>query len=140
MKENIYKRTEYYLYNYKNIDSIIQDIQEDIIDSVNVSGTAWIKGKNLGSNTVENQAIKLADNKRIYNLKKAKVVIKHYMEIFKGRNPKRYKFIKLKYFDKATPMDITKLLKYNEKQQKDITDMVVSFFYKQFKKAGIGGI
>lgn len=140
MKENIYKRTEYYLYNYKNIDSIIQDIQDDIIDSVNVSGTAWIKGKNLGSNTVENQAIKLADNKRIYNLKKAKVVIKHYMEIFKERNPKRYKFIKLKYFEKATPMDISKILKYNEKQQKDITDMVVSFFYKQLKKAGIGGI
>lgn len=140
MKENIYKRTEYYLYNYKNIDCIIQDIQDDIIDSVNVSGTAWIKGKNLGSNTVENQAIKLADNKRIYNLKKAKVVIKHYMEIFKERNPKRYKFIKLKYFEKATPMDISKILKYNEKQQKDITDMVVSFFYKQLKKAGIGGI
>ena len=140
MKENIYKRTEYYLYNFKNMDSIIQDIQDDIIDSVNVSGTAWIKGKNLGSNTVENQAIKLADNKRIYNLKKAKVVIKHYMEIFKERNPKRYKFIKLKYFEKATPMDISKILKYNEKQQKDITDMVVSFFYKQLKKAGIGGI
>ena len=62
------------------------------------------------------------------------------MKIFKEQNPKRYLFIKMKYFDKATPIDITQKLKYNKKQQTDITEKVVSFFYKRFKKAGIGGI
>ena len=46
----------------------------------------------------------------------------------------------MKYFDKATPIDILKKLKYDKKQQTDITETVVSFFYRQYKKAGIGGI
>jgi len=140
VKENVYKKTEYYLYNFKRIDEIIEEIRESIIDSVNISGSAWLKGKSFNSNTLENQAIKLADSKKINNLNKAKVVINHYLKIFKERNPKRYNFIKLKYFEKATPLEIKKILKYDEKQQNDIAEMVVSFFYKQFKKAGIGGM
>ncbi len=140
MKENIYKKVEYYLYNYKNIDNIITNIRESIIDTVNISGGAWLKGKSTDINTVENQAIRLADNKKIYTLRKVKLVIDHYMKVFRQRNPKRYNFIKMKYFDKATPVDIEKVLKYNSKQQKDISDMIVSFFYRQFKKNGIGGM
>lgn len=136
MKDNIFKRTEYYLYNYKDIDKRIDEIREDIIDSVNISSYAHLSGKN----TVEEQAIKLADNRKIYSLKKAKIIIEHYLEVFKQRNSKRYEFIKMKYFDKASPIQIKKELGYNDKQQKDITNTVVSFFYRQFKKAGIGGI
>lgn len=140
MKENVYKKTEYYLYNYKNIDDIIEDIEYSIINSVNISGSAWLRGRKNDTNTVENQAIRLADNRKIYNLKKAKVVIQHYLKVFKSRNSKRYKFIKMKYLDKSSPLEIKKELGYNDKQQTDITNMVVSFFYKQFKKAGIGGM
>lgn len=43
MKENIYKKTEYYLYNYKNIDNIIMNIREDIIDSINVGKKSSFK-------------------------------------------------------------------------------------------------
>lgn len=140
MKENVYKKVEYYLYNYKDIDNIIENIRESVIGTVNISGKAWLKGKTINSNTVENQAIRLADNKKIYTLRKVKAVISHYMKVFKERNPKRYNFIKMKYFDKANPLQIERILKYDNKQQKDITDMVVSFFYRQFKKNNIGGM
>ena len=140
MKENVYKKVEYYLYNYKDIDNIIENIRETVIGTVNISGKAWLKGKTINSNTVENQAIRLADNKKIYTLRKVKAVISHYMKVFKERNPKRYNFIKMKYFDKANPLQIERILKYDNKQQKDITDMVVSFFYRQFKKNNIGGM
>lgn len=140
MKENVYKKVEYYLYNYKDIDNIIENIKESVIGTVNISGKAWLKGKTINSNTVENQAIRLADNKKIYTLRKVKAVISHYMKVFKERNPKRYNFIKMKYFDKANPLQIERILKYDNKQQKDITDMVVSFFYRQFKKNNIGGM
>ena len=140
MKESIYKKVEYYLYNYKELDNIIEDIRERVIDTVNISGSAWLREKNTDSNTVENQAIMLADNKKIYTLRKVKAVISHYMEVFRERNPKRYNFIKMKYFDKANPLEIQRTLKYDDKQQKDITDMVVSFFYRQFKKNDIGGM
>ena len=140
MKENVCKKAEYYLYNYKDIDNIIENIKESVIGTVNISGKAWLKGKTIDSNTVENQAIRLADNKKIYTLRKVKAVISHYMKVFKERNPKRYNFIKMKYFDKANPLQIERILKYDNKQQKDITDMVVSFFYRQFKKNNIGGM
>ena len=140
MKENVYKKVEYYLYNYKDIDNIIENIRESVIGTVNISGKAWLKGKTIDSNTVENQAIRLADNKKIYTLRKVKAVISHYMKVFKERNPKRYNFIKIIYFDKANPLQIERILKYDNKQQKDITDMVVSFFYRQFKKNNIGGM
>ena len=140
MKENVYKKVEYYLYNYKDIDNIIENIRESVIGTVNISGKAWLQGKTIDSNTVENQAIRLADNKKIYTLRKVKAVISHYMKVFKERNPKRYNFIKMKYFDKANPLQIERILKYDNKHQKDITDMVVSFFYRQFKKNNIGGM
>lgn len=136
MKENVYKRVEYYLYNYKNIDNKIEEIRESIIESVSISTHSHL----IGKNSVEDQAIKLADNRKIYNLKKAKAVISHYLKLFKSRNYKRYEFIKMKYLDKSSPLEIKRELGYNEKQQADITNMVVSFFYKKFKKAGIGGM
>lgn len=136
MKEKVFKKVEYYLYNYKNIDNKIDEIRERIIESVNISTHSHL----IGKNSVEEQAIKLADNRKIYNLRKAKTIIVHYLRVFKSRNSKRYEFIKMKYFDKASPLEIKRVLGYSNKQQKDITNMVVSFFYKQFKKAGIGGM
>jgi len=136
VKESVYKKTEYYLYNYKNIDDKIEEIRESIIESVNISTYSHL----IGKNSLEEQAIKLADNRKIYNLRKAKTIIAHYLKVFKNRNSKRYEFIKMKYFDKASPLEIKRVLGYNDKQQTDITNMVVSFFYKQFKKAGIGGM
>lgn len=38
MKENVYKKVEYYLYNYKDIDNIIENIKESVIGTVNISG------------------------------------------------------------------------------------------------------
>lgn len=60
MKSSIYKKTEYYLYNYKNIDKIIDEIRENIIDSINVSTYSHL----IGKNSLEEQAIKLVDNKK----------------------------------------------------------------------------
>lgn len=91
MKDSAYKKTEYYLYNYTKIDEIIENIKEDIIAYANVSGSAWLRARGFKatSNTVENQAIKIADSKRIKDLKKVKTIIGQYLKIFKERN--RYK-------------------------------------------------
>ena len=136
MKDIAYDRVEYILYNYTRINEIIEEIKQDIIDSTNVSSNAWLKGKISDSNTVENQAIKIADNPKINKLRKAQKIIGYYLNIIKIKNPKRYRFIKLKYFEKANPIEICKNLGYTEKQQIDITNKVVSFFYKQLKKVG----
>ena len=104
MKENIYKKVEYHLYNYKDIDKKIEEIRENTIDSVSISTHSHL----IGKNSLEDQAIKLAENKKVYELKKAKVIVAHFLKVFKERNSKRYEFIKMKYFEKASPIKIDK--------------------------------
>ncbi len=136
MKKDCYKKVEFYLYNYRNLDNMIKEIRTSIIENVSISSYSHL----IGKNTVEEQAIKLADNKKIYKLKKIKQIINYSLKLIKRRNIKRYNFIISKYFNKENPIDIKKKVGYSEKEQRAITDTVVVFFYKQFKKAGIGGI
>ena len=44
MNKTEYKKIEYYLYNYNNIDELIDEIKDGLINSVNVSGSVWRKG------------------------------------------------------------------------------------------------
>lgn len=136
MKKDCYKKVEFYLYNYRNLDNMIKEIRTSIIENVSISSYSHL----IGKNTVEEQAIKLADNKKIYKLKKIKQIINDSLKLIKTRNIKRYNFIISKYFNKENPIDIKRKVGYSEKEQRAITDTVVVFFYKQFKKAGIGGI
>ncbi len=54
MNKTDYKKIEYYLYNYSNIDKLINEIKDGLINSVNVSGSAWRKGITVCNNTLEN--------------------------------------------------------------------------------------
>ena len=51
----------FYLYNYENIDDLIEQRKNEIIDTVNVSSVAWIKSKQGNGNTLEDQVIKLIE-------------------------------------------------------------------------------
>ena len=70
MNEAEYKKIEYYLYNYNNIDELINEIKEGLISNINVSGNAWRKGITICNNTLENQVIKIVENKKIIEFKK----------------------------------------------------------------------
>ena len=61
MKKDCYKKVEFYLYNYRNLDNMIKEIRTSIIENVSISSYSHL----IGKNTVEEQAIKLADNKKI---------------------------------------------------------------------------
>ena len=134
----IIKQIEFYLYNYQNIDELIQEIEEDIISAGHISANAWLKGLGKNSaNTVENQAIRLAENKTINNLKKWKIFLRKVLKYLHDKKPKIYAFVKLKYFSKCTKDQIETQLKLNKNVQRDITNKVVSFIYRNSKIQGL---
>ncbi len=75
MKDNEYKKIKYYLYNYKKLAQKIAEREEDIIDGTNVGHNAWIKGINCETNSLENQAIKLMEDKKLIELKRWQVFL-----------------------------------------------------------------
>lgn len=133
MNKTDYKKIEYYLYNYSNIDKLIDEIKDGLINSVNVSGSAWRKGITVCNNTLENQVIKIIENKKILEFKRWQVLIKKVLVFLLQKYPKYYDFINLKYFQKQSKDEIEETLKFDFKKQKIIKDKLTEFVYKNAK-------
>lgn len=133
MNKTDYKKIEYYLYNYSNIDKLIDEIKDGLINSVNVSGSAWRKGITVCNNTLENQVIKIIENKKILEFKRWQVLIKKVLVFLLQKYPKYYDFINLKYFQKQSKDEIEETLKFDFKKQKIIKDKLIEFIYKNAK-------
>lgn len=125
MNKTDYKKIEYYLYNYSNIDKLIDEIKDGLINSVNVSGSAWRKGITVCNNTLE--------NKKILEFKRWQVLIKKVLVFLLQKYPKYYDFINLKYFQKQSKDEIEETLKFDFKKQKIIKDKLIEFVYKNAK-------
>lgn len=135
--KDVYKKIEYYLYNYNNIDNLISETELNIIDNANSSGTTWLKGINDFNNTIENQAIKLATNKKIYNLKRWKSFLTEAIKIFEKSYRLEYEFMTLKYFNKKTYLEINKILKIDIDAQKKLNINVIGLIAYLADKANL---
>lgn len=133
MNKTDYKKIEYYLYNYINIDKLIDEIKDGLINSVNVSGSAWRKGITVCNNTLENQVINIIENKKILEFKRWQVLIKKVLVFLLQKYPKYYDFITQKYFQKKSKDEIERTLKFDFKKQKIIKDKLIEFVYKNAK-------
>ena len=133
MNKTDYKKIEYYLYNYNNIDELIDEIKNGLINSVNVSGSAWRKGITVCNNTLENQVIKIIENKKILEFKRWQVLIKKVLAFLLQKYPKYYDFIIQKYIQKKSKDEIEQALKFDFKKQKIIKDKLIEFVYKNAK-------
>lgn len=133
MNKTDYKKIEYYLYNYNNIDELIDEIKNGLINSVNVSGSAWRKGRTVCNNTLENQVIKIIENKKILEFKRWQVLIKKVLAFLLQKYPKYYDFIIQKYIQKKSKDEIEQTLKFDFKKQKIIKDKLIEFMYKNAK-------
>lgn len=136
MKNNEYKKIKYYLYNYKKLPQKIAEREEDIIDGTNVGHNAWIKGINCESNSLENQAIRLIEDKKLIELKRWQVFLKREL-VFLCQNFFVGNYIKLKYFEKRTEDEIKKMSKMSFKKQKQLDDLVIRSIYKKAKNSKI---
>lgn len=132
----VFKKIEYYLYNYDYIDIKISNIKDDISDSeYNQSYYKWIKNK---SSSLEDQVIKnIGIEQRIYKLKKWKHLITCVLKWYEKNNIVNYYFMKLKYFEKANFIKIHEKLNLSLKDQKDIQAEILQYIFLVAIKKGM---
>ena len=123
----------FYLYNYENIDDLIDQRKNEIIDTVNVSSVAWIKSKQGNGNTLEDQVIKLIEDPLILEYKRWQVFIKRMLVFLSLYKPILYKYVLLKFMQKKENDEISKALNLDFKHLKILKVKLLELFYKNAK-------
>lgn len=99
--EKAYKEITFMLYNYGNIDELIEKRKRDLMDCINVSKNEWLKSIHQDGHTLEDIVIKFDTDITITRLLKWKKVLNtFYSKVYDLQNPILYYFIKYKYKDK----------------------------------------
>lgn len=96
LNKRIYKKIEWYLYNYHNIRREVDQEKQNIIESGGRDLTEWGGGISCHSDPTANKAIKLVRAELVEEEKWLKVIkntIKHFENTEKGR------LLQKKYFD-----------------------------------------
>ena len=118
------------LYNYNDLEQIIEQNKEDVIDCVKISGKGWLRKGNKNRNSVESQVIRIQDDKSIKRLTLWQEVLNCFIDEYQMNYPqKNYDFIKLKYFAKLTKEELTKKTKLNIKKQRAISNNLIALIY-----------
>ena len=66
------KEISFVLYNYKNLSALIEDRKDYIRAKLNYSTSAWLRGRNQNSNSLEDILIMYEDDEYIKRIKKWK--------------------------------------------------------------------
>ena len=123
----------FYLYNYENIDDLIEQRKNEIIDTVNVSSVAWIKSKQGNGNTLEDQVIKLIEDPLILEYKRWQVFIKRMLVFLSLYKPTFYKYVFLKFMQKKENDEIMEALNLDFKQLKILKVKLLELILKNAK-------
>ena len=123
----------FYLYNYENIDDLIEQRKNEILDTVNVSSVAWIKSKQGNGNTLEDQVIKLIEDPLILEYKRWQVFVKRMLVFLSLYKPTFYKYVFLKFMQKKENDEISKVLNLDFKHLKILKVKLLELIYKNAK-------
>lgn len=119
------------LYNFKNIDKLIEKRKRELINTINVTNKAWLKSLQQDSNSLEDIILKIDEDRKIIRLKKWQSFLIAFFNILKKyERPLYYQFIDLKYTKKLDNKEIMEQLKIDEALFKDIDTQVKWIAYK----------
>lgn len=133
MENEKIKKILFYLYNYENIDDLIEQRKTQIIDTVDISSTAWMKSRQGNGNTLEDQVIKLIEDPLIMEYKRWQVFLKNILVFLCKNSPTLYKFVSYKYFKKLEDDEILKALKIDFKKLIVLRSKLLELIYKNAK-------
>ena len=133
MENEKIKKILFYLYNYENIDDLIEQRKTQIIDTVDISSTAWMKSRQGNGNTLEDQVIKLIEDPLIMEYKRWQVFLKNILVFLCKKSTTLYKFVSYKYFKKLEDDEILKALKIDFKKLIVLRSKLLELIYKNAK-------
>lgn len=133
MNEQEYNQIKFFLYNYKNIEKLIEERKSELISRINVSNVNYLKGLKEDTNTLENTIWKIDEDIYIRNLKRWRVCLKHVLAFLIQKNPRCYKYYDLKFNKKKTKEEIKEALKIDFNEQKKLKDKLIELVYKSAK-------
>ena len=128
MYSKAFKKIEYYLYTYNDIDTQINELKEKMINyEYNQNYGRWIKNK---SSSLEDFIIRNDNLKEVIITKcKWKKIITRVLNKYKKEDKLKYEFINLKYFNKENKFNIKEKIKLSFEEQKNMQDEILQYIF-----------
>lgn len=131
------KELIFMLYNYPNINRLIEERKRELLDEVNTSSDAWRKSKtSVIGYTLEDVFERIEDDYRINRLKDWNLVFEKYLIDISG-NDLLYDFFYSKYIGKKTSREIMSKLHINADEYLNLDSKLKSSIYNLCKKEKI---
>lgn len=131
------KELVFMLYNYPNIDKLIENRKLEIIDKVNTSYNEWSKAKHsLYTNTLEDIVERIDSDKAINRLNKWKSVINKFLSGISYNNMIK-RFVTNKYFLNGSSEEVMNTLKINYDEYYFLDQITKKSLYRLCEKENI---
>ena len=131
------KELVFMLYNYPNIDKLIENRKLEIIDKVNTSYNEWSKAKHsLYTNTLEDIVERIDSDKAINRLNKWKSVINKFLSGISYNNMIK-RFVTNKYFLNGSSEEVMKTLKINYDEYYFLDQITKKSLYRLCEKENL---
>lgn len=122
------------LYNYPNIDKLIENRKLELIDQINTSCYEWNRSKTTyNTNTLEDVVEKFDDDYQLNRLSNWKKTIDKFLKGI-SYNSVIKRFITNKYFFNGSESEVMKILKINYDEYYFLDDIVKRSLYKLCEK------
>lgn len=126
------KEITFMLYNYLNLDDLIENRKLELIDKMNTSYSEWNKSKtSYYSNTLEDIVERLEDDYKLNRLNVWKKVINSFLKGISYNSMLR-RFVNNKYFFENSTNEVMKKLKINYNEYYFLDDIIKKNLYSLF--------
>ena len=124
------KEISFMLYNYENIEKLIDRRKNDIIESFNLTNKSHLKALKGDGKSLEDIAMSFDTDSNIKRLRKWKKIINSFKSrLYDEENKLYYRFILLKYMRKFDEEIILEMLNIDKEQLKKIDIFLKSLLY-----------
>ena len=125
------KEIKFMLHNYDNIDKFIEKRKIQLIDRMNLSNAAWLRGINNDSNTFEDVIADFDGDWQIKRYKQWQNFLSNLFEVIENvESSIIYRFLQLKYFNNLDNEQLMKIMNVNESQLRLIANYFNCIVYR----------